>query len=83
MLTGKSEAIRTLVAALAVPFPPISAFTAYFTMPRATILNDRLPAERIPVRLATLLTRIILEELPKRDCFASTRQFVLFRQCLF
>jgi hypothetical protein len=83
MLTRKSDTIRTLVAALAVPFPPISTFAAYLTVPGATILNDILPAEGIPVHLATFLASIVLEELPEWNCFTSTRQFVLFRQIFF
>jgi len=80
MLTGKSDAIRTLVAALAVPFPPIPTFVAYFAMPGAAILDDIPPTEGVPVHLATFLASIILEELPERDRFTSARQFVLFRQ---
>jgi hypothetical protein len=79
MLTRKSNTIRTLVAALAVPFPPISTFAAYLTVPGAAILNDIPPAEGVPVHLATFLARIIVEELPEWDCFTSTRQFILFR----
>jgi hypothetical protein len=67
VLTGKRDAIRTLVAAFAVPFPPIPTFVAHFTMPRAAILDDLSPAERIPIRLAALLAGVILEELPQRD----------------
>jgi len=83
ILTRKSETIRTLVAALAVPFPPISTCAAYLTVPGATILNDIFPAEGIPVHLATFLASIVLEELPEWNCFTSTRQFVLFRQIFF
>jgi hypothetical protein len=36
-------------------------------MPRAAILDDLSPAERIPIRLAALLAGVILEELPQRD----------------
>jgi hypothetical protein len=62
MLAREANAIRTLVAALAVPLPPIPAFATYFAMPGAAILDDPLPAEGVPIRLATLLATVVLEK---------------------
>ena len=69
MLTRKRDAIRTVVAALAVPFPPIPTLAAYFTMPGVAILNGHLPAKGVPVALAALPARMTFEELPEWDGF--------------
>jgi hypothetical protein len=49
MLAGHGDAIGTLVAALAVPLPPIATLAAHLTMPGAAILYHAVPAEGIPI----------------------------------
>jgi hypothetical protein len=83
VLTGKSDAVRTLVTVFAVPFPPVTAFVAHLAVPTVAVLDDHLPAKRVPVHLATFPAHVIGEELPEGDRFASARQFVLFCQFFF
>jgi hypothetical protein len=52
-------------------------------MPDLAILDDILPAERVPVRLTTLLTIVIAKELPEGHRFTPARQFILFCQLFF
>ncbi len=83
MFARQRDAIRALVTALAVPFPPISTFPAYLTVPGITIPDHIIPAKRVPIRLAAPLAGIIPEKLSERDRFTSTGQLVLFRQLFF
>jgi hypothetical protein len=83
MLARERDAIRALFAALAVPLPPVPACVAYLTMPGVAVLDDPLPAEGIPVRLATLLATIVLEKPLQGNDLTLTGQFVLLRQLLY
>ena len=83
VLARKRGAIRTLVAALAVPLPPIPALIAYLAVPGAVILDHSPPAEGIPVHFTAFTTGIIVEQLPERDRFALTRLSVFLRQLFF
>jgi hypothetical protein len=49
MLAGHGDAIGALVAAFAVPLPPVAALAAHLTMPGAAILYYAVPAEGIPI----------------------------------
>jgi hypothetical protein len=83
MLTGKSDAIRTFVAALTVPFTPISTDAAHLAVPGATVLCDIVPAKRIPVCPSAFLACIGPQKLFQWDHLTSAGQFVLLRQLLF
>lgn len=83
MLARKRDAIGTLVAALAMPFPPIPAEVAYLAVPTAVILDDVPPAKGVPIPCAARLTRIMLEELSKRGRFVAAIQRVFFRHLFF
>jgi hypothetical protein len=49
MLAGHGDTIGALVAALAVPLPPIATLAAHLTVPSAAILYYAVPAEGIPI----------------------------------
>lgn len=50
--TGKGYAIGAPVARFTMPFPPIPAGTAFLTMPGAAVLDNLIPAKRVPIYLA-------------------------------
>jgi hypothetical protein len=83
MLAREANAIRTLVAALAVPLPPVPAFATHFAMPGAAILDDPLPTEGVPIRLATLLAIVFHEKLLEGNGLTVAGQFTLLLQLLF
>ena len=58
MLAGHGDAIGTVVAALAVPLPPVAALAAYLTMPGATILYYGVPAEGMPIAATAFRTKV-------------------------
>jgi hypothetical protein len=80
MLTGQRDPIGALVAAFAVPFPPIPTLVTDLTVPGATILDDALPAKRVPVHLAAPLAGIVIEQRPERNALTPARQLVFLCQ---
>jgi hypothetical protein len=52
-------------------------------MPGVAVLDDPLPAEGVPVRLATLLANVVLEKPLQGNDLTLTGQFVLLLQLLF
>jgi len=51
--TGKCHAIGAPIASLTMPFPPIPAGAAFHAVPCATVLNNLIPAKRVPICLST------------------------------
>lgn len=63
MLAGHGDTIGTLVAALAVPLPPVAALAAHLTMPGAAILYYVVPAEGIPIASTAFWTDVHAQQL--------------------
>ena len=63
MLAGHGDAIGALVAALAVPLPPVAALAAHLTMPGAAILYYVVPAEGIPIASTAFWTDVHAQQL--------------------
>jgi hypothetical protein len=80
MLAGQRDAIGALVAAFAMPFPPVPTLAADLAVPGAAILNDVSPAKRVPVHLAAPLAGIVVEQLPKRNALTPARQLIFLYQ---
>lgn len=49
VLAGHGDTIDALVAAPAMPLPPVAALAAHLTMPSAATLYHATPAEGIPI----------------------------------
>ena len=76
MLAGHGDAIGALVAALAVPLPPVAALAAHLTMPGAASLYDVVPAEGIPIAFTAFWTKVHAQQLLKRHTLVPTGQLV-------
>lgn len=63
MLAGHGDAIGTLVAALAMPLPPVATLAAHLTVPGAAILYHAVPAEGIPIAFTAFRTKIHAQQL--------------------
>lgn len=63
MLAGHGDAIGALVAALAVPLPPVAALAAHPTMPGAAVLYYAVPAEGIPIASTAFRTKVHAQQL--------------------
>jgi hypothetical protein len=72
MLARHGDAIGTLVAALAVPLPPIAALAAYLTVSGAAILYYAVPAEGIPVASTAFRTKVHAQKLFQRYTLVPT-----------
>lgn len=63
MLARHGDAIGALIAALAVPLPPVAALAAHLTMPGAAILYYAVPAEGIPIASTALRAKVHAQQL--------------------
>jgi uncharacterized glyoxalase superfamily metalloenzyme YdcJ len=63
MLAGHGDAIGALIAALAMPLPPVAALAADLTMPGAAILYYAVPAEGIPIASTAFRAKIHAQQL--------------------
>jgi hypothetical protein len=63
VLAGHGDTIGALVAALAVPLPPIATLAAHLTMPGAAILYYVVPAKRIPIASTAFWTKVHAQQL--------------------
>ena len=62
-LAGQGDTVAAAIARWAMPFPPVPAHTALRTVPRAAILHDLAPTERVPIGLVTLAAAVGSDEL--------------------
>ena len=70
-----------------MPLAPVPTHVAHLAVPTARILNNLVPAKRVPVRFPTLLTHKITQQLPEWYLLVTARQLVLLleirvRECL-
>jgi hypothetical protein len=72
MFTRQGHTICASITILTMPFPPISAFATYFTVPCTAVLNNFIPTERIPIPLTALRTAIIIYKLTELNLLAPT-----------
>jgi hypothetical protein len=77
MVAGEGHAVSAAVAPLAMPLPPIPAHATGHTVPGVELLDDILPAERIPVKFIALGAGVSGEEIPQGGLLALARQIHL------
>jgi len=77
MFTWKGYSICAFITVIAVPFPPIPAFAADLTVPCAIILNNIIPAERIPVSSSAFTAFVFSEKILEPYLLTLTRQIVV------
>jgi hypothetical protein len=65
-----------------MPLSPISACVADLAMPGAVVLNDFIPAKRIPVYLSTFTACVLVDEQYQWNGFALARKLILNCQIL-
>jgi hypothetical protein len=76
MLAGHGDAIGALVAALAMPLPPVTALAAHFAVPGTASLYYAAPAEGIPIASTAFRAKIRAQQLFQRHSLSSTGQLV-------